>query len=129
MKWDSGSGTYLSKTLFPKLGIADQIAAKKLKALAVGTAAFSYLMPISILIVGLLFLAVAGLLMNVLGKFVLVRARAASVGTTRTRAASYVVLGPSDWACSLRWKAISSPKRLSAAAICACPFRPALPSG
>jgi len=28
---DSGSGTYLSKTLFPKLGIADQIASKSRK--------------------------------------------------------------------------------------------------
>jgi len=28
---DSGSGTYLSKTLFPKLGIADQIAARSRK--------------------------------------------------------------------------------------------------
>lgn len=28
---DSGSGTYLSRTLFPKLGIADQIAAKSRK--------------------------------------------------------------------------------------------------
>jgi molybdate transport system substrate-binding protein len=28
---DSGSGTYLSKTLFPKLGVADQIAAKSRK--------------------------------------------------------------------------------------------------
>jgi molybdate transport system substrate-binding protein len=28
---DSGSGTYLSTTLFPKLGIADQIAAKSRK--------------------------------------------------------------------------------------------------